>query len=194
MKKRKLGAIIVVSILIILVIFILLPSPIQNIIIPSTEESENETRTPFRFTFPWQTSATQEGGGGAAGAGEGGSGSGGGGEGGETENITEVIIPKQTLNIDSFGEGLRIYVNYSFDENSTDITIHAPYSLEIDKNSITCVLPDYITGTGKLKWTLDGNDCEFSICKNSMGEDSSYGCKILMDNDHSVMLYYTPTE
>ena len=188
MKKSKLGAIITVSILIILLVFILLPSPIQNIIIPSIEESENETRTPFRFTFPWQTSTTQEtAGGGAGGAGEGG-GAGGGGSGEEIPYVPPKI--NYTLNIESYSYPLIVRTNYSINNVILNVEDTAPYSVAIESDTIACVLLISVPSGGTMKWTLDGEDCEASLCLGYMG------CSMLMDKPHTAIVYHigTPEE
>jgi hypothetical protein len=181
MKKRKLGAIIVASILIILVVFILLPSPVQNIIIPSTEESGNETTTPFRFNFPWQTSTTQEAGGGAGGAGEG-EGGGGGGGGEEIPYVPPKI--NYTLNIESYPYPLTVRTNYSINNVILNVEDTPPYSVEIESDTMACVLLISVPGTGTIKWTLDGEDCEASLCTGYMG------CSMLMNKPHTAIVYH----
>jgi hypothetical protein len=149
-----------------------------------SQNQENKTPTPFKFSFkfPWQASEKPN----TTGSGEGGlSGSAKGGGSNISSNYTQKI--NYTLNINSFPEGLKIYVSYSINGEKINTTIEAPYSLEIESDTITCVLPAYITGSGVLKWTLDEVDCEFSIC-----EDSSYSCTINMNKNHFVTLHYTP--
>nr|MBA4404657.1 hypothetical protein [Nanoarchaeum sp.] len=92
-----------------------------------------------------------------------------------------------TLSLSSFPDGLKIFVSYYVNDVKSSMTSTAPFDLQVDADSTACVIPAYITGSGILKWTLDGNDCPFSLC-----EESSYGCSIHMNTNHLVTLYYTP--
>ena len=61
-----------------------------------------------------------------------------------------------------------------------------PYSVEIESNTIACVLLTQVSISGTIRWELDGKDCEPSMCLGFIG------CSILMDKPHTAVVYYTP--
>jgi len=195
MRKRYL-LVIIVLILIVSIFSIMyylsLPTTFPNAF-NEPQNQGNETPAPFKFSFrfpfifPWQTSkGTTEGGGeGGESGSSGGSGSGGSANQTAQTNYTQKI--NYTLSLNSVPDGLKIFVSYYINDIISSITSEAPFELQTDANSKACVLPTYITGSGVLKWTLDGQDCQFSIC-----EEYSSGCLVDMNANHLVTLYYTP--
>jgi hypothetical protein len=170
------------------------------------QNQENGTTPPniLPFRFPWEapqttTNKSSSGGAGGSGGGSGGSGNGGAGGSGGGEGTEETYyIPKASLSLDSIPEGLKIFASYYINNVRHSITSYAPFNLEIDVNSLVCVLPAYVIGNGTLKWTLDEQDCPFSVCETpsySITETlySDYGCLINMNSNRSVTLNYTQT-
>ncbi|NIM47561.1 MAG: hypothetical protein GTN40_05405 [Candidatus Aenigmarchaeota archaeon] len=185
MKKKHWIIFIILFVCVDLIIFYFLypslPAQTVPIISPEQQDGEGETETPGNLTFPWspQESSGTEGAGpeeGGEGGGEGGSGGSGGGE--ETTPTGPLIY---TLRIQSDPSNLSVFVNYNINGIVSNITQMAPFSLEVDSNSVACVLAYELRGSGTLKWTKDGEECISSSCYPPF-----FGCEVLMDSDHTV--------
>jgi hypothetical protein len=116
-----------------------------------------------------------------------------GGESGEktasTSETPSNYTPKvnYTLSIESLPSGLKVFTSYFINGEKNNITSEAPYSVQVDENSVACTVAAYLSGSGVVKWEIDGEECQFSDC-----EGYSSGCKVLMDKSHTITLYYTP--
>lgn len=149
------------------------------------------------FKLPWQTTtqtpSNKSSGGGGGGGGQ--QGGGGGGTGGNITNPTPPATEVYTLNINSIPDGLRIYTGYYINNVISSSASDTPYNLGVDTNSRACVIPAFVIGTGSLRWAIDGQDCQFSVCEefyHNVPEIlyTDYGCLINMNDNHSVTLYY----
>jgi len=189
MKKRHLSILLIIPILAVIIIFYYLTLPSPFIPFSNLEESQiQENRTPVSSSssLPEQTGETPTTGGGAEGGGEGeetGEGGEGGGGSGPPSNYTPKI--NYTLNIDSFPSGLEVLTNYSIDNVILNIRDISPYSVEIESDTVACVLLTTKVTGGIIRWELDSEDCEPSICVGFIG------CRILMDKPHTAFVYYT---
>ncbi len=105
--------------------------------------------------------------------------------GGEPSNYTVKV--NYTLSIESLPPGLKVFTSYYLDGEKINVTLEAPYSVQADEDSLACTVAAYLSGSGVVKWEVDGENCEFSEC-----EGYQSGCNILMDKPHTVTLHYTP--
>jgi hypothetical protein len=174
--------------------YLTLSTPLSNYIEPQNQENGTSSPSILPFKLPWETTqatTNKSSGGGAAGtAGTAGAGGSGGGE-------EPYYTPKTPLSADSVPGGLKIFASYYVNNMRQSVTLDAPFNLEVDSNSPVCVLPASVIGNGTLRWTVDGQDCQFSVCEVSSYNRtetvySDYGCLINMDINHSLTLYYTP--
>jgi len=201
MRKRYLLVLMTIALIAVfsVIYYLTLLTPLSSYNEPQNQE--NGTSTPYKlpFKFPWeaaQTTANKSSGGGSGGSGSGGSGSGGSGSGGEGTEET-YYAPKASLSADSVPGGLKIFASYYVNGVRHSVTLDAPFNLEADSNSPVCVLPASVISNSTLRWTVDGQDCQFSVCEASSYNRtetvySDYGCLINMDTSHSLTLYYTP--
>jgi hypothetical protein len=204
MRKRYLIIIAVLVVSIFSIIYYLsLPTTFPNVF-NEPQNQGNETPAPFGFhiRFPWQATQTtpnQSSGGGSEGGGGAGAGGTGGGAGtGGTGEETSTYIQKNHASIDSIPEGLKIFVSYYNNGIKSSLASYAPFSLETDPDSPVCMLLASMIGNNTLKWTIDGQDCQFSVCEEFSYNRtetlySDYGCLINMNEDHSVTLHFIPS-
>jgi len=183
MKKRYLLILVIVLILAVAIIYYLtlLVPFIPGISLTGSQAQENET--PFRSpsTSPWQTEET------TSGEGEGGGESGRGGMGtGNLSDYTQKI--NYTLNIDSSPQPFNIRTNYSINNVILNVEDTAPYSVEIESDTIACVLLTSDIPGGSVEWKLDGERCEPLLCLGFLG------CSMLMDKPHTVVVYVETPE
>lgn len=215
MRRRYLLVLtLIVLIAVLSLIYYLAPStPLSKYIEPQNQENGTSTPSILPFKLPWETTQTttnKSSGGGAGGDGSGGSGSGGSGSGGSesggsgsgsggTENNegSEIINAPRVYNqisADSVPEGLKILASYYVDNAIYFQKLDAPFNLEVDPNSPICVLIASETYGNPLRWTVDGQDCEYSVCEvysynRTDTVYSDHGCLINMDTNHSLTLY-----
>ncbi|MEM5781792.1 MAG: hypothetical protein QXD43_01170 [Candidatus Aenigmatarchaeota archaeon] len=189
MKKRYLIAILLVGIIIFILFYTFSPQLLISNAVFEQQNQENKTE-PFKFPFklPWQaTETTSNTTTGTIGSNATAGGIGGAGGNNPSNQTIQQNITNYTLSVSSVPDGLKIFASYYVNDIKTSIIMETPFELHPDVNSIVCVIPAYITGSGILKWLLDGQNCQNSICENS-----SYGCLINMNTDHSVTLYFMP--
>jgi hypothetical protein len=204
MRRRYLLVLtLIVLIAVLSVIYYLAPStPLSKYIEPQNQENGTSTPSILPFKFPWETTqtTTNKSSGGGAGGDGGGSGSGGSGSGGSESggsiSSERTIITKTyySLNADSVPEGLKILASYYVDNVIYFQKLDAPFNLEADPNSPVCVLIASETYGNPLRWTVDGQDCEYSVCEvysynRTDSVYSDHGCLINMDTNHSLTLY-----
>lgn len=208
MRRRYLLVLILIVLIAVLsvIYYLTLSTPLSSYNEPQNQE--NGTSTPYKLPFklPWeaaQTTTNKSSGGGAGGAGggsgSGGSGSGGSGSGSESGgsiSSQRTIITKTyySLSADSVPEGLKILASYYVDNAMYFQKLDAPFNLEADPNSPVCVLIASETYGSPLRWTVDGQDCEYSVCEvysynRTDTVYSDHGCLINMDTNHSLTLY-----
>jgi hypothetical protein len=198
MRKRYL---IIIAVLVVstfsIIFYLSLPTTFPNVFNePQGNESEGDKGflgLPFRL--PWQTTTQTTSNKSSGGGGGGGGGTGGGAGAGSAESPE--YIPKNYASIDSIPEGLKIFVSYYNNGIKSSLTSYAPFNLETDPNSRVCMLLASMIGNNTLKWTVDGYDCQFSVCEEFSYNRtetlySDYGCLINMNEDHSVTLHFIP--
>jgi len=200
MRKRYLVLIIVPVLIVAIIYFLTLPTTFTNIFNEpqgqGNETQENRSSFKFPFIFPWQTTTTSnkssDGTDEGAGAGGAGSGSAGSASEGSSEHIQ-----KYYATMDSVPEGLKIFVSYYNNGIKSSLASYAPFNLETDPNSPVCMLLASVVGNNTLKWIVDEQDCQFSVCEEFSYNRtetlySDYGCLINMDTDHSIILHFIP--
>jgi len=201
MRRRYLPVLMAIALIAVfsVICYLTLLTPLSSYIEPQNQENGTSTPSILPFKLPWeaaQTTTNKSSGGGAGGSG-GGSGSGGSGSGGSGGGEEPYYIPKTPLSADSVPGGLKIFASYYVNGVRHSVTLDAPFNLEADSNSPVCVLPASVISNSTLRWTVDGQDCQFSVCEASSYNRtetvySDYGCLINMDTNHSLTLYYTP--
>jgi hypothetical protein len=203
MRRRYLPVLtLIVLITVISVIYLTLSTPLSGYNEPQNQENGTSIPSILPFKLPWertQTTTNKSSGGGAVGAGggsgSGGSGSGGSGAGGSISSERTIITKTYySLNADSVPEGLKILASYYVDNAIYFQKLDAPFNLEADPNSPVCVLIASETYGSPLRWTVDGQDCEYSVCEvysynRTDTVYSDHGCLINMDTNHSLTLY-----
>lgn len=204
MRRRYLLVLtLIVLIAVISVIYLAPSTPLSSYNEPQNQENGTATPSILPFKLPWertQTTTNKSSGGGAGGGGSGGSGSGGSGSGGSgaggsiSSERTIIIKTYYLLSADSVPEGLKILASYYVDNAMYFQKLDAPFNLEADPNSPVCVLIASETYGSPLRWTVDGQDCEYSVCEvysynRTDTVYSDHGCLINMDTNHSLILY-----
>ncbi len=204
MRRRYLLVLtLIVLIAVISVIYLAPSTPLSSYNEPQNQENGTATPSILPFKLPWertQTTTNKSSGGGAGGGGSGGSGSGGSGSGGSgaggsiSSERTIIIKTYYLLSADSVPEGLKILASYYIDNAMYFQKLDAPFNLEADPNSPVCVLIASETYGSPLRWTVDGQDCEYSVCEvysynRTDTVYSDHGCLINMDTNHSLILY-----
>jgi hypothetical protein len=186
-----------------IICYLTLLTPLSGYNEPQNQENGTATPSILPFKLPWertQTTTNKSSGGGAGGGGSGGSGSGGSGSGGSgaggsiSSERTIIIKTYYLLSADSVPEGLKILASYYIDNAMYFQKLDAPFNLEADPNSPVCVLIASETYGSPLRWTVDGQDCEYSVCEvysynRTDTVYSDHGCLINMDTNHSLTLY-----
>ena len=199
MRKRYLTLIIVAILIVSTLYYFSLPISPPNILNELSQGNETQGNgNPFRF--PWQitqTTPNQSSGGGSEGSGGAGAGGTGGGAGtGGGGEETSTYIQKNHASIESIPGGLKIFVSYYNNGIKSSLASYAPFSLETDPDSPVCMLLASMIGNNTLKWTIDGQDCQFSVCEEFSRTEtlySDYGCLINMNENHSVTLHFIPS-
>ena len=178
MKKLYLGLLSVIIVLVIIAFF-LLSKPVNEIISNNadqgameTDSEEQEQTTNSAQTMNSTETATSEGGGGSE-------------DIGYSSNVTKEKV-NYTLNIESLPEGLQVLANSSMNNNYSTYQNNTPYSVEVESDTVACVLLTTSIKSGSVVWwEIDGEDCPASLCAGFTG------CSMYMDRSHSVVVYYT---
>jgi hypothetical protein len=209
MRKRYLLVIIVLILIVSIfsiIYYLSLPTTFPNVFNePQNQGNDSQGDKGFLglpFRFPWQTTQTtpnQSSGGGSeggGGAGAGGTGGGAGTGGTGEETSTYIQNPYYKLSVDSVPDNLKIFASYYVNGIESSLVSNTPFSLETDPGSPVCMLLASMIGNNTLKWTVDEQDCQFSVCEGFSRTEtlySDYGCLINMNEDHSVTLNFIPS-
>ena len=204
MRKRYLPVLMVIALIAVfsVIYYLTLLTPLSSYNEPQNQENGTSTPSILPFKLPWETTKTTTNkssgdgaGGSGGGSGSGGSGSGGGESGGSVSSQRTIITRTYySLSADSVPEGLKILASYYVDNAIYFQKLDAPFNLEADPNSPVCVLIASETYGSPLRWTVDGQDCEYSVCEvysynRTDTVYSDHGCLINMDTNHSLTLY-----
>lgn len=197
MRKLYLTAIIVVIILslaaVIAFYYLSMPTTFPNILNEPKNQGNGSQGGAGPFNSP-STNQTNEQSNETGGAGGGGANAGARGTSGGPSEYT----PKNYASVDSIPEGLKIFAGYYINGTEYSMESDAPFNLDSDTNSYVCILPASVISNGTFKWTVDGQNCPFSVCEGFYYNGTvplyiDYGCIINMNENHSVILSYTPS-
>jgi len=205
MRKRYL-IIIVILVLVVstfsIMFYLSLPTTFPNVFNEPLDQGNGTEEKGFLglpFKLPWQTTTQTASNKSSGGGGGGQQGGGGGGTGGSTgSNITNPTLPATevyTLSVNSIPSSLRIYTGYYINNVISSSASDTPYNLGVDADSRACVIPAFVIGDESLRWEVDGQICQFSLCEEFYLSETEilytdYGCLINMNDDHSIILYY----